>query len=146
MDIAGVEISVLGVLVAAVVSFVLGSVWYSPMLFGKQWQKLTGVSMQGGQADIAKVMVGGFAIGLVLSFFFAFTASLAALPMGIVLQNDSVVVINIAAALLLWVGFILVPSMYEILYTKKSLKLAAIDLGYQLVNLVGIAIALGVVA
>jgi Protein of unknown function (DUF1761) len=31
------------VLVAAVVAFVMGGLWYSPLLFGKAWVKLRGM-------------------------------------------------------------------------------------------------------
>ena len=36
-------INYLAVLVAAVVAFVMGGLWYSPLLFGKAWAKLRGI-------------------------------------------------------------------------------------------------------
>ena len=38
------EFNIWAVLVAALASFVLGGLWYSPMLFGKAWQRETGLS------------------------------------------------------------------------------------------------------
>ncbi|MBA2685130.1 MAG: DUF1761 family protein [Gemmatimonadaceae bacterium] len=35
-------LNVWAVLVAAVVAFVLGALWYSPPVFGKLWQKANG--------------------------------------------------------------------------------------------------------
>ena len=36
------EVNYLAVLVAAIVNMVVGALWYSPLLFGKAWMKLTG--------------------------------------------------------------------------------------------------------
>src|SRR3989442_1721528 len=36
------NINILAVLVAAVLTFVLGAVWYSPVLFAKQWMAAQG--------------------------------------------------------------------------------------------------------
>src|SRR4051812_47000535 len=38
------EISWLAVVVGAVASFLLGGLWYSPVLFGKAWQRETGLT------------------------------------------------------------------------------------------------------
>src|SRR2546422_9438699 len=38
------NINILAVLVAAVLTFVLGAVWYSPVLFAKQWMAAQGYS------------------------------------------------------------------------------------------------------
>ena len=32
------------ILVAAIVAFAIGSLWYSPLLFGKEWMALSGIS------------------------------------------------------------------------------------------------------
>ena len=39
-----VEVNYVAVLAAAIASFVIGALWYSPMLFGKMWMKLSNVS------------------------------------------------------------------------------------------------------
>lgn len=39
-----IEINYLAVAVAAVAAFVLGGLWYSPMLFGRAWMTASGVS------------------------------------------------------------------------------------------------------
>ena len=36
-----VDINYLAVLIAALASYVLGALWYSPVLFGKLWMKLS---------------------------------------------------------------------------------------------------------
>jgi hypothetical protein len=56
------EINWLAVLIAAVASFLLGGAWYSNALFGKAWQRETGVTDEKlKQGNMAKIF------GLVLS-------------------------------------------------------------------------------
>ena len=38
------EYNLLAVIVAGIASFILGGLWYSPMLFGKAWQREAGLS------------------------------------------------------------------------------------------------------
>ena len=38
------EFNALAVLVAALIGFVIGALWYSPMLFGRAWMRAAGVS------------------------------------------------------------------------------------------------------
>ena len=66
-------------------------------------------------------------VGLALAFFIAVVTQLMALPMALALNNDSVIVINIVTALIIWTGFMMVPAINEIIYTKKDLRLVGID-------------------
>jgi hypothetical protein len=38
------DINIVGALLAAISSFLLGGLWYSPALFGKPWMRLSGLS------------------------------------------------------------------------------------------------------
>lgn len=72
----------IAVLVATVVSFVLGGLWYSPALFAKAWQQDTGLSdEQLNAANKGKIFGGAFiliAIGaIVFSMFVGPDPSLA---------------------------------------------------------------------
>jgi hypothetical protein len=49
------EINYLAVLVAALVSMVIGGLWYSPLLFGNIWMKLSGIT----QKDVEKAKKQG---------------------------------------------------------------------------------------
>ena len=43
------EVSWLGVTVAALASFAIGAIWYSPLLFTKVWQREAGVTDEKGK-------------------------------------------------------------------------------------------------
>ncbi|HEY8594417.1 MAG TPA: DUF1761 domain-containing protein [Devosiaceae bacterium] len=55
----------LAVIVGAVLAFVLGAVWYSPMLFGKKWAEGVGVELGSASTMPVGAMVSQ-AIGLLL--------------------------------------------------------------------------------
>jgi hypothetical protein len=58
------DINIFAVLVAAASSFVLGGLWYSPMLFGRVWNREAGQPQVGHPAKV-----------FTLSFLFAFVAA-----------------------------------------------------------------------
>jgi hypothetical protein len=58
----------LAVVVAAVSSFLLGGLWYGPMLFGPTWQRVAGDTRKPGDAHPARV----FGISLVFALIAAF--------------------------------------------------------------------------
>ena len=66
------EFNILAVLTAAAASFVLGGLWYSPMLFGKAWQRQTGLSdeqLRGG--NMALIFGLSFVLSLAAALVFA---------------------------------------------------------------------------
>ena len=73
------NISWLAVIVGAIAAFLVGWLWYSPMLFGKNWAKGSGVEM--GTADEMPkfAMVSQFTALLLLSTVVGITASFEAL-------------------------------------------------------------------
>ena len=70
------QINWLAVIVAAVAMFGLGALWYSPVLFVKQWAKAAGVNRDGppGQ-NFVWVMLGAFVLTLLMAANLAFFIS-----------------------------------------------------------------------
>jgi hypothetical protein len=66
------EINILAVLAAAVATFVLGGLWYSPALFGKAWQREAGISdEQMRTANKARIFGFAFVLSLIAALVFA---------------------------------------------------------------------------
>jgi len=62
----------LAIFVAAVSAFVLGALWYSPLLFVKRWMKESGVNEERVKdTNMAKLFGLTFILSLVASFFLA---------------------------------------------------------------------------
>ena len=62
----------LAIIVAAVSAFVLGGLWYSPLLFAKRWMKETGITEESTKnANMIKIFFLAFILALIASFFLA---------------------------------------------------------------------------
>jgi Protein of unknown function (DUF1761) len=128
------EYNIWAVLTAAVASFVLGGLWYSPMLFGKAWQRQTGLSdEQLKNGNMALIFGLAFVLSLAAAFVFAmFLGPRPPLALGLGAG---------ASAGLFWVS-----SSFGInyLFERKSLKLFLINGGYHTLQftLIGLILAL----
>src|SRR5688572_21364961 len=62
---AGMDnINYLAALVAAVSSFVIGGVWYSPILFARAWQREAGLTDDQLRTQLGKTFTGAFVLSL----------------------------------------------------------------------------------
>lgn len=123
------NINFLAVAVAAVVAFALGSLWYSPALFGKAWQKEVGLSEEDIKgANMGKIFGSSFLLMLVM-----------ALGMGFLVQGHGDYEINWLSGMMhgVYVGIFFVGTSMAInmLYQQKTFKLWLIDAMYQIVFL-----------
>jgi hypothetical protein len=117
----------LAVLVAAVIRMAVGFAWYSPPLFLKPWQAVTGVTPESMRAGLGKAMVVDVIASLIMSF------ALANIIVGAGITDW----LNGAlTGFWVWLGFMatLMVSLWG--YENRSLKLIAINLGNNLIALV----------
>lgn len=121
------EINYLAMIVAGVVSYAIGALWYSPVMFGKEWSKLIGLSEKNAKAAKDR-MTQVYAIGFVAALVGAFV--LARL---LVWTRASDLVSALKIGGWIWLGFILVWMLNGWLYEQKPLKLLVINAGYALV-------------
>jgi len=126
------EVNWIAIVVAAVGSFVLGGLWYSPALFGKAWQREAGLTdEQLAKGNKARI----FGLTLVLAFLAAwnfanFLGPRPSLALGLGAG---------ASAGLLWVA----GSMgINYLFERKSFKLFAINGGFHTLQFAVIGLVL----
>lgn len=122
------NVNFLAVLVSAILSMVIGSIWYGP-LFGKRWMKLIKMSkedMEKGKANMPKTYTMMFIGSLVTSYVLSVTISLA--PMRSVMTG-------MTAAFWLWLGFIVAVKLSEVLFENKAWELFYIECGYYFIFL-----------
>ena len=131
------NINYLAVLVAAIGSFALGALWYSPILFGKAWQKQLGYTdeyLQSG--SMGKIFGTSFLLMLIMAW-----------GMGMLLQGHGENQIDWLSGLIhgLVVGIAFAGTSIGInyLYQRKSFKLWAIDAFYQIIFLTIMGMILG---
>lgn len=118
------NISWLAVVAAAVAGFVIGGIWYGP-LFGKPWQRESGLSDDAVKnANMPMI----FGTTFVLNLFAAFILGHVLATYG---NPPLATAIMIAGGVGL--GFVATSIGVNYLFSRKSLKLFAIDAGYWVV-------------
>ncbi len=116
------EISIWSVAAASVVAFIIGSVWYSPLMFGKEWMSLVGIT----DADVATAQARGmtrpYFIQLVITGITFIVIAFAIQTIGAYTARDGAFI-----ALIAWIGFIIPGALGGMLWEKKPFKLVLIN-------------------
>jgi hypothetical protein len=120
----------LAILVAAVASMILGFLWYSPLLFAKAWTREMGYDPndKAKMDELRKGAGPAYAGSSVASLLSAFT--LAMILHGMRAESLH---FGMMASFHIWLGFVATVQFTGALFTKQSMKLFAINTGYQLV-------------
>jgi hypothetical protein len=118
------------VVFAAVSSFLLGGLWYSPILFGGAWVRENGGQMQQGHP--AKVFG--------ISFLFSL---LAAACFAVWLGPAPVLADALKAGALVGIGFVAASFGINYQFAQRTFKLWLIDGGYHVLQFLLFALVLG---
>lgn len=122
-----IPINWLAVLAAAAIRFVVGALWYSPLLFVKPWQAVAGVTDE----QLNSRFVRGIVVDAVMSLVMAFALA------NIIGASGITDWINGAGAgFWVWLGFIFATAITLWSFENRPLKLIAINTGQNLVALV----------
>jgi hypothetical protein len=130
-----VHVNYVAVIVAALVNYMIGAIWYSA-LFGKQWKFLTGVLEM-------KPSAGAIVLGLIGSFLMSYV-----LDHAIIFASEYLKASGAGAGLMCgffnWIGFIAPVTLGVVIYEKKSWKLWILNNAYWLISLLimGLILAL----
>jgi hypothetical protein len=118
------------ILVAAISTMVVGFLWYSPLLFAKPWMREMGYDPNDKAKTEEMKKSAGRAYGgsFVASLISAFT--LALILHGLRAEDWH---FGIMASFHIWLGFVATVQFTGALFMKQSMKLFAINTGYQLV-------------
>jgi hypothetical protein len=128
------EFNILAVIAAALATFVLGGLWYSPALFGRAWQREAGVTDEQMRTS-NKALIFGLTFVLSLIAAFVFAMFLGPRPP-----------INLGLGAGFSAGLCWVAASFGInyLFEQRSLKLWLINAGYHTLQftIIGLVLAL----
>ena len=133
------EVNYWAVLVAALAQFVLGALWYSPALFGKQWMKMIGLTeamvkkAKAKNKGMAGQMITGFLAAIVTAFVFAML-----LPM----LGATDWVTTLQAVFWLWLGFVGATSVDVVLWENRPASLWFLNNAYRFIAFYVMALVL----
>ena len=138
------SINYLAVIVGTIAHFMLGALWYSPVLFSKAW--ISAVGWSDNEVNAIKEK-GGNGKGLALQFFgtlvLVFVTAHMVDFMKVVYLDLGALQVGLTSAFWLWLGYIATFGLTGVVFEKHSWKLYGINMGYQFV---GLMIATGIVA
>ena len=129
-----VPIHPLPFVLAVLVKIIVGALWYSPILFLKQWQRLGGVSEEAMRGSIAKGMATWIVGALLMAFVLAHAVYYA---------GARSAATGAAVGFFNWLGFILVVQLDDWAAAKRPLGFLAINAGANLVSLLVMGAILG---
>ena len=125
-----VQINWLAVVVAAVVTWLLGALWYSPYVLGRQWVAAHGYTPE-RMAEMRKGAGRAYAASFVM---YLVMAAVIAVLVGYIVMGRAVQGAKLGA--LLWLGFAVPLGVTGNLFSDRRLSTFLIDAGYQLISLV----------
>ena len=115
------DVNWIAVIVGALAGFMVGGIWYGPIM-GKKWMGAVGLSEeQIRQGNMGLIYGGAFAFSLLASWTMAHTFAT---------YDDLSVAVKILTALGVAVGFIIPAIGTNYLFSQKSKALFFIDAGY----------------
>ena len=117
------------VIVATLVYFILGGLWYSPLLFANKFiqlmnwtpEQLRQMESQSHGKELAIAFVMSFLLVYILAHFVQYTKATTAIG-------------GIQTAFWLWLGFIVTTQVPSVLFEGRSFGVFLIHVGYQLVG------------
>ncbi len=127
----------LAVLIAAIANMVIGALWYSPMLFGKSWMKLTGMSEAKIKAAKKSGMMQSYTIAFIGSLLMAYVFAVI-----LTLTASATLAAASKMAVWVWLGFIAPVMLGMVLWEGKSVTLYLMNILYYLVALLAMGVVL----
>ena len=127
------QLNVWAVLVAALSTFLIGGIWYSPAVFGKAWMKENGFTEEGMKGgNMVKIFGLAFVLGLI-----------AAVNLAMFMGPENKPEMGALWGFLAGFGWVATFIGTHYLFERRSFKLFLINSGYSIVSLtiMGIIIA-----
>ena len=121
-----VHVNYIAVLIAAIANFAFATLWYA-VIFGKVWQKLTGITdMKPAPMNTVLVFIGSLILSYVLYHSIVF---------GDAYVNMSGIGGGLMGGFFGWLGYIAPVTLCTKIYEKKRWGLWFLDNGFWLISL-----------
>ena len=125
-----------GVLLAALVYFIIGCIWYAPFAFGKKrgrGDETVETSPQEAHTHKIGAYIGELIVSLIIAYFLA---------LFIAVSEAEEIAEGIAVALWIWIGFIATTHFSAVLWARKTLEHFFIHAGFMLVGFIAMSIVI----
>jgi hypothetical protein len=133
------DVNILAVLVAAVATFILGAVWYSPVLFGRQWIEAHGYTPEKLEEMKRRGVLKAYAAALAAYVVMAYVLSLL-----VTYTNATGPAQGLWLGFLCWLGFAATIGLTAHMFSEQRFAAYVLDAGYQLAYLLLMGLLLAV--
>ncbi|HEV2799041.1 MAG TPA: DUF1761 domain-containing protein [Pyrinomonadaceae bacterium] len=133
------KINYAAVAVSAVIYWMLGGLWYSPLLFGGKFIEI----MRWSPEQLARIEREGAAAQLALTFFGSLVASYVLAHVVRYTSAESAKA-GAKAGLWLWLGFVVTTNLNTVFFEFRPISLYLINISYHLVALLSMGALLAV--
>lgn len=132
------EINYLAVVLAALSSMIVGSIWYTPKVFGNYWMRQAGITPSGNARDA----VGPIVVTVVVSFITAWVLAGAAF-ISFEFYGGSFLWNSVLTAVILWAGFTAARFVTHDQFDGRKPGLTVLNCAHELVTVVVMALIIG---
>ena len=133
-----VQVNWLAVLLAAISSMAVGSVWYAKSVFGARWMKLVNLDEKKAAEWAVPALIGAFVASLVTAYVLAHVTYLSNSFFGNAYMTDA-----LTTAFWLWLGFTAARFFVHDSFERRPLKLTMMNIGNELVTMLVMAMIIG---
>jgi hypothetical protein len=133
------EINYIAVILATLSSMIVGSIWYTPKVFGNYWMRVADVTPSGKASDAVRPII----ITVIVSFVTAWVLAGAAY-ISWDFYGGSFFVNTLVTALILWAGFTAARFITHDAFDGRPTGLTVLNVAHELVTIVIMAVIIGV--
>jgi xanthine/uracil permease len=133
-----VDINLWAILFGGIASMAIGTIYYSPQLFAKEWMKLAKVDAKHFQKEMPKIMSGLFVAALVTAYVLAYITFLYHY-----FFQDSWLQAGVLTSLILWLGISATSIFIHNSVDQRPRMLTFLSLGNRLLSLLAMGLIIG---
>jgi hypothetical protein len=124
----------LAIIVAALSAFILGGLWYSPLMFVKRWMKETGITEESTKnTNMGKLFSLAFILSLLAAFFLA-----------MFIGSDAGAGFGALAGFMAGFGWVFTFMGISYLFESRTLAHFLINSGYSIISLTIMGFIIGI--
>ncbi len=133
------EINYIAVILATLSSMIVGTIWYTPRVFGNYWMKQAGITPSGDAKDAIRPIV----VTVIVSFITAWVLAGAAF-ISFSFYGGSFLVNSLLTGLILWAGFTAARFITHDQFDMRTTGLTVLNIAHELVTISVMALIIGV--
>lgn len=133
-----VDVNWLAVVLAALSTMVVGFVWYSPKVFGNQWEKMVHLDKKKAKEGATRAIV----ITLLVSFVSAYVLAHVAFLSNNFFHN-SFLQDSLATAFWVWLGFTAARFVTHDAFEGRRQRLTFLNISHELVTFLTMGLIIG---